>query len=627
MNQYIHFTEYSPVGDIVVMSVCLVMMVLVFFSYFSKTRSSRLFLSIVGLLFLAACADVSFYTLAVRPEHQVMANWLRLVFHILILLIFLYYIAYICEVSHFTKDRPYRWFANLVFFTVLLWDTFVTLQGLTFVVDETGISFIRRGIFIYAYLAFIILCVVLLANVRKLLFHRVMFGFYGTIAISFLVLIIQGISNQSSYTVATLLLPVVAMMYILHSDPYDALLGTNDIKAMQDFVSNNHKKKRDFVFMSLYLKEIEEEGKEIPKDIQAIIRQLTYRFVRKGSLFKIGKGHMVLFFLKKDNPDYKQRAQHIIDDSGTIYDRFTYKVVMGEAVDEISENNDYVSYIRNIHKSMSDNSIHIVDLNDIGDFETTEYIVRELADINYNEDLNDPRVLVYCQPVLNVKTGKYDTAEVLMRLDLKETGIIYPDQFIHVAEEHGYIHTLTKVILHKTCEAIRKFNEEGFDIKRISVNISALELKDDDFCDSILKIIRNSDVPADRIAIELTESQNEGDFILMKQKISELKQEGISFYLDDFGTGYSNVERIIELPFDIIKFDRSLVLASGSEDRYRKMVADLASMFCNMNYSVLYEGVEKDSDETMCKDMSATYLQGYKYSRPVPIEDLKRFLS
>ena len=323
MNQYIHFTEYSPVGDIVVMSVCLVMMVLVFFSYFSKTRSSRLFLSIVGLLFLAACADVSFYTLAVRPEHQVMANWLRLVFHILILLIFLYYIAYICEVSHFTKDRPYRWFANLVFFTVLLWDTFVTLQGLTFVVDETGISFIRRGIFIYAYLAFIILCVVLLANVRKLLFHRVMFGFYGTIAISFLVLIIQGISNQSSYTVATLLLPVVAMMYILHSDPYDALLGTNDIKAMQDFVSNNHKKKRDFVFMSLYLKEIEEEGKEIPKDIQAIIRQLTYRFVRKGSLFKIGKGHMVLFFLKKDNPDYKQRAQHIIDDSGTIYDRFT----------------------------------------------------------------------------------------------------------------------------------------------------------------------------------------------------------------------------------------------------------------------------------------------------------------
>ena len=83
----------------------------------------------------------------------------------------------------------------------------------------------------------------------------------------------------------------------------------------------------------------------------------------------------------------------------------------------------------------------------------------------------------------------------------------------------------------------------------------------------------------------------------------------------------------MELPFDIIKFDRSLVIASGSETRSRKMVANLANMFSNMNYSVLYEGVEKDTDEAMCRDMSATYLQGYKYSRPEPIVNLPNYLS
>ena len=627
MNQFIHLIKYSPVGDIVVMATCMVMMILVFFSYFSNKRSSKLFVRVVILLFASACLNVVFYQLAYKPGYEVIANWIRLIFHLLILLTFVYYIAYMCEVTHYEKDRVFLLTANLLFFTVFLWDIIVTTQGQTFIVDENGISFVRRGIFIYGYLSFIVMAFILLSRIRKLLFRRVMLGFYGTIAVSFLILVIQGLSNQSSYTVTTLMLPAIAMMYVLHSDPYDIALGTNDVNAMQDYVRNRHKNRQDFVFMSLYLKEIEEEGKEIPVDIQAIIRQLTYRFVRKGSLFKIGKGHMILFFLKKDNPDYKQRAQNIIDESGTIYERFTYKVVIGEAVGEISENNDYVSYIRNIHKSMTDNSIHIVDSDDIGDFENTEYIIRELSDINYNEDLDDRRVLVYCQPVLNVKTGRYDTAEILMRLGLKETGIVYPDQFIHLAEEHGYIHMLTKIILHKSCEAIRKFNEEGFDIKRISVNISVLELKDDDFCDSIMSIIRNSGISAERIAIELTESQNEGDFILMKQKINELKEEGIRFYLDDFGTGYSNIERIIELPFDIIKFDRSLVLASGSEDRYRKMVANLASMFCNMNYSVLYEGVEKETDEAMCKDMSATYLQGYKYSRPVPIEELKSFLS
>ena len=98
------------------------------------------------------------------------------------------------------------------------------------------------------------------------------------------------------------------------------------------------------------------------------------------------------------------------------------------------------------------------------------------------------------------------------------------------------------------------------------------------------------------------------------------------FYLDDFGTGYSNMERIMELPFDIIKFDRSLVSASGMDERSENIVQSLARMFKDMKYSVLYEGIEDEKDEERCRGMSATYLQGYKYSRPVPIEKLREFI-
>ena len=86
------------------------------------------------------------------------------------------------------------------------------------------------------------------------------------------------------------------------------------------------------------------------------------------------------------------------------------------------------------------------------------------------------------------------------------------------------------------------------------------------------------------------------------------------------------MERIIELPFDIIKFDRSLVVSSGNSDRSEKIVSNMASMFRDLNYSVLYEGVETDRDEALCKDMSAAYLQGFKYSRPIPIAELRRFI-
>ncbi len=363
--------------------------------------------------------------------------------------------------------------------------------------------------------------------------------------------------------------------------------------------------------------------------MQASVRQFTYRVIKNARLFKVSRGHMILIFLKKHYPDCEKKIREVQEAFYPLYDQYgyDYKIVIGSSVDEISRKNEYVNFIRNIHRTMAECSVHRVDDEDVAAFRRNEYILRELADIYRRADLDDPRVLVYCQPVLNVRTGQYDTAEALMRLSLKDLGVVYPDQFIRLAEEQGYIHTLTEIILHKTCRAIREFTDAGYVIRRISVNVSVPELKDEGFCGDIIDIIRKNGISGDKIAIELTESQNEGDFMLMKQKIDELKKYGIQFYLDDFGTGYSNMERIMELPFDIIKFDRSLVIASGAENRSRKMVANLASMFSNMDYRVLYEGVEKDTDEAMCRDMSATYLQGFKYSRPAPIIKLRDYLS
>ena len=86
-------------------------------------------------------------------------------------------------------------------------------------------------------------------------------------------------------------------------------------------------------------------------------------------------------------------------------------------------------------------------------------------------------------------------------------------------------------------------------------------------------------------------------------------------------------ERIFELPFDIIKFDRSMIIASGEDERSEKLVENLAKIFSNFNYRVLYEGIETDVDEERCLSLSADYLQGFKYSRPIPIEELQNFLS
>ena len=629
MSHHIQFANYSPAADIVVSAVCLVMAILVAFSYLSRERKSRLFLLMVALVFAAAWADMTFYVLATVPATQVLANWLRCGYHSLLYLLFVYYVAYVCEVTHYEHQRRYLLFANATLLALVACEVLATMQGPSFAVRGDTMVFEERGIFFLGFIAFGAIFTMLLARVRHHLYHRIMRGFFGTLAVSLSLLLIQGLGGQSSFTTAAFLLPLVAIMYTMHANPYNAALGTNDVSTMQDYLHYCHAGRKDFVLMSLYMREFAGEGREMPEDLQRLIRQFTYDLAKKSRYFMAGRGHMVLVLQKSQYPDYEGRVRRMLDEFDVMYERYRYdyKIVVCEATDEIGEHNEYLSLIRSVHRNMAECSVRRVTHADIDQFRRSEYILRELADIGREQDLDDPRVLVFCQPVLDVRTGRYDTAEALMRLDLDELGIVYPDQFIGLAEEHGLIHTLTEIVLHKTCEAMRGFCEDGYQIRRISVNVSAIELKCDAFCDDVMGIIAASGIPGDKIAIELTESQNEGDFMLMKSKIGELRKQGIRFYLDDFGTGYSNMERIMELPFDIIKFDRSLVVASTGRTRSRDMVANLASMFYNMSYAVLYEGIERDADESMCKGMYATYLQGFKYARPTPIADLPRYLS
>ena len=418
-------------------------------------------------------------------------------------------------------------------------------------------------------------------------------------------------------------------MYLLHSNPYDAQLGANDLRGLHNLIRYISETNRQYLFMSLYMRELDENGKTMSDELRDLIRHVAETYFRKSVLFQVSNGHMLLMVPKDRNPNWEERLKEILKEFLVEYEnfRYDYKLVVGHSSRELTGKSDYISFIRSIHTRIPDNTIYQEQPGDLDKFRQYEVILKELADIAEKKDPKDPRVLVYCQPVYNLRTGKYDTAEALMRLQLEETGLVFPDRFIPLAEENGYIHALTEIILSKTCRMMHTLLSEGYEITRISVNVSALELRDPDFCSDIEGIISRCGLDYGRIAIELTESRNDSDFLLMKERIDELKAQGITFYLDDFGTGYSNMERILELPFDIVKFDRSMLIAGSQSERSEQILSSLASLFSKLNYSVLYEGVETEKDEQMCKDLCASYLQGYKYSKPIPIGELRGFLT
>ena len=132
-------------------------------------------------------------------------------------------------------------------------------------------------------------------------------------------------------------------------------------------------------------------------------------------------------------------------------------------------------------EKVAQNSYRVFGEEDYQTYKEMHYVKSQLKDIAEHGSLDDERILVYCQPVRNVHTGTYDTAESLMRLRLPQTGLVFPDRFIPLAEKYGYIHRLSMIILNKTCRQIKQMQDEGYQISRVSVNLSVEELGEKDF--------------------------------------------------------------------------------------------------------------------------------------------------
>ena len=625
------YGHYNPAGDILVIFICLVFLILMHSSFITKSDSFVRFRAAVIMLLITGFFSLGFHLSLLKLDvipHGVTYALLGL-YHVSYYVIFLIYIHYMKLPLRVGPKMAKRVFipACIVCGLGALYEFIFpfTDWGFQILEDNKIVEGLNLFPYIYIYCAFTV--IFLLFYHRKRIYRQVIVGITASCVISFVILFIQILANHSSYTVASFLFPTFSVLYMIHSNPYNLESGAVDAFAFEKLLEYAHRNDKELILMGMYLPDLDHEGAEYPEHMKELIRQFAAEFFHGATLFQFTNGRMILVADVAKNPDHEQvinRMLNRLDKEFPLF-RVPFKVVIMKTMDRIGMERDYLGLALYAESLMPLNSVHFIENKDVDEFLKRKYILQELQDICRGGDLEDPRVEVFCQPVLNIETRKYDTAEALMRIDLKETGRIFPDVFIPLAEEHGLIHGLSLVILHKTCKRIQKMMEEGYMIQRISINISALELRDDNFCGDVSRVIRETGIPFEKVAIELTESQNESDFMIMKNKISQLKENGIKFYLDDFGTGYSNFERIMVLPFDIIKFDRSLVLATASDQKSEMMVSHLAKMFSDLDYAVLYEGVETPKDEENCVRMNAKYLQGYKYSRPIPMEQLTEY--
>lgn len=625
-----NLADYSPVGDITVMSLCMIMCFLLWQTYIHKSNNVKkmffLIISICGVAALHLIFEMLIYS---DFKYMLIIYVLRELYYILLTGVLYIYIRYLQEPLWIPKKAQHRFSIEtfIALTATLVLDIINTICKIGFHYDnENKIQFGFNSFEIIFSMMFILIFYIII-KYRSRVIKQVFFGLIASNLITLCLIVIQQMHDQVSYTTVAYFCPVIGLLFIFHSNPYDIDTGAISGRFLEHEIADCIEKNTPMLLMSCRITDFSKAIKssnELKYEFYSFFRQN----IKKGVLYTFNDDRFVLSLKTKNYENIESLIEKMLNDFHNSYQRFKidYKIVIVKTDKNISEPSDYAQLIDSVEASMPFNDIHRVSNEDIKRFYDSNYIISQLEDISLQKDMFDPRVIVFCQPVFNIATGMYDTAEALMRLKLNKTGMVFPNQFISLAEQHNCIHALSLIILNKTCAAIRGFIEEGFDLRRISVNFSTIDLRYESFFYEVKEIIERNGIPYDKIAIEITESRSDADFNLMKQRVEQLQELGIKFYLDDFGTGYSNFERIMEIPFDIIKFDRSMLIETNKSAASLYMVSTFADMFNNLHYAVLFEGVEDDTDEKKCVGMNAKYLQGYKYSRPIPIEELRNFI-
>lgn len=233
--------------------------------------------------------------------------------------------------------------------------------------------------------------------------------------------------------------------------------------------------------------------------------------------------------------------------------------------------------------------------------------------------LKNDKFEIYYQPLYTICDGKFTEAEALLRLKDRAGNFVPPDEFIPVAEATGMIVDIGSMVLQKVCSYIKYLLACRIDIDSISVNLSVVQLMRENAVSSLLHIIHESGISPNRILLEITESIFISNYSVITDKIRQLSQAGIQFALDDFGTGYSNITHVIDLPFDVVKIDKSLIWDSMKNQRCSVMIRDLTRTFKNINLMVTAEGVETTEHDAFVRMCGCDKIQGFRYAKPMPV--------
>jgi diguanylate cyclase (GGDEF)-like protein/PAS domain S-box-containing protein len=229
---------------------------------------------------------------------------------------------------------------------------------------------------------------------------------------------------------------------------------------------------------------------------------------------------------------------------------------------------------------------------------------------------------LYYQPQIRLADEKLIGYEALIRWQHPTLGLVMPDKFISIAEESSIILALGEWVLIEACRKGKQLLDAGKFFEHMAVNVSVPQLKKDTFLKTVKSALAETDFPANKLEIEITESFLMGNELEAARVLNQLRNMGIRIAIDDFGTGYSSLSYLKQLPIDTLKIDRSFIQHLPGSPKDSAIVQTVIALGNALGLEVLAEGVETPQQRDLLLSLGCYCVQGYLYSKPLPAEML-----
>ncbi len=243
-----------------------------------------------------------------------------------------------------------------------------------------------------------------------------------------------------------------------------------------------------------------------------------------------------------------------------------------------------------------------------------------------DQAMKEDRIEVFYQPIYATREHRFVSAEALVRMRDTNGQLVAPASFIPVAERNGDIIQLGEIVFDKVCRFFTEEQLERYGLHYIEVNLSVVQCGYKQLADDYIRIMEKYRMHPDCINLEITESASMSAKKTLLGNMCRLREYGVHFSLDDFGTGQSNLNYIVEMPVDIVKFDREMSQAFFRDEKAQYVMNAAMQMIQGMQLKIVSEGIEDKQQYLEMEKLGIDYIQGYYFSKPLPEKEFLEFL-